>query len=175
MLSEAGIIKSQMFFDLSEMVVGRDITTNEFEWNYDTNHYPKRMKLAELMDVSCGDIEVVGKARNLVQTIENKYNVNCQLCVYYPPDGFIDWHTNENLPTYNALCTYSHTGHSFFQYKEKDETITVPDNIGWSVKKTKWSKDEPVWHRAVSNNERITIAFSSKNENQIDALIKDIT
>ena len=109
-------ILDNKFRELSELVLERDIVCNEIECVHTSDHYPDRMKLALLTDVDCGDMEVLGAARDFVADVKENYDLDCHLCVYYPKDGYIDWHTNENIQTYNAICTYSEEGKSFFEY-----------------------------------------------------------
>lgn len=168
-------ITSDKFTKFSDKVLAGNIESQYVEAVRASDHYPNKMKLSLLVDVDCGDMEVLGAAREFVEDVKEHYEVDCHLCAYYPPGGFIDWHTNENIETYNAICTYSHTGNSYFQYKKDGQVTTVPDKFGWSVKKTKWSKQDPLWHRAESNDDRITVTFSSNKEENIDRLIRDIT
>lgn len=136
--------------------------------------YPKNLKCYILEDYfSIGEFS--NNFREFKDGICESYDLEVTVAAYYPPSGFIDWHTNENIPWYNAICTYSSTGSSFFEYKDNDQIIRVNDLQGWSVKYLKWEKEDPVWHRAVSNDQRITVTFSSPEKDNIDKFIRDIT
>ena len=54
------------------------------------------------------------------------------LLSYYPPGGFVGWHTNFDANAYQVLFTWSETGEGFFEYydKQKDEIIKIPDVPG---------------------------------------------
>jgi len=135
---------------------------------------PRNFSLVELTDLDNTTPEIRSLINSLIQD-EEQQGLYCTLASYYPAGGFIGWHTNGNSNLYNAICTFSDTGNSFFEYIEAGNTVNIPDQTGWNVKKTFWSSANPVKHRAVSNCNRITITFSSKNEGLIDKLITKIT
>jgi len=134
--------------------------------------YPDSLKLANLTD--CDEVGEVlcSNTRSIIEEIEFAYDLDSTLAAYYPSDGFIGWHTNANFELYNAICTYSQSGNSFFEYEIGGDITRVNDLIGWSVKKSKWSEQSPINHRAVANGDRrITLTFSSKSENDVDSFI----
>ena len=137
-----------------------------------TTNYPNSLKLANLVDCDEVGEALCSVTRQLIAEIDFAYSLDSTLAAYYPPDGFIDWHTNANFELYNAICTYSQSGNSFFEYEEGGNTTRVNDPIGWSVKKSKWGEEAPINHRAVANGDRrITLTFSSKVEADVDAFI----
>ena len=139
-----------------------------------TSSLPQNFSLVELTDLDNTIPLVRDITYSLINDIESQ-NLHCTLASYYPAGGFIGWHTNSNTNLYNAICTFSDTGNSYFEYEESGNVVNTQDQIGWNVKKTFWSSDTPVKHRAVSNCNRITITFSSQNEEIIDTLIANIT
>lgn len=140
-----------------------------------SNKNPKNFNLVELTDMDCGSQEVRMGTISFIERICEEYNLNCMLASYYPSGGYIGWHTNSNFNIYNAICTFSDTGESYFKFYKDDEEITIEDNIGWWVKKSYWSYEQPILHTAHSNCNRITITFSSKNETDVDNFIQEIT
>jgi len=86
------------------------------------------------------------------------------LLSYYPPGGFVGWHTNWDASAYQVLFTWS-TGDGYFSYydKEKDEMITIQDVPGWQCRHYYFGpKEEPenlCWHAAYAGGERITLAY----------------
>jgi hypothetical protein len=172
------VIIDTRFDDFSNNVLANKnaITLLSFD-NIETfDSFPKSINLANLTDIDSAGLNLAVIAREFVGSIEQEFDLNCTLCSYYPPGGFIDWHTNQNFNYYNAICTFSLTGESGFEYKdENNSVVTVNDLIGWSVKKTYWSNNPIVWHRAYSNDDRITCAFSSHDESKVDAFIGSIT
>lgn len=135
---------------------------------------PSAMNLVPLTDIEHAGLEVAVPCRELIQEIEEEYGLMCTVAAYYPPGGFIGWHTNENVEMYNAICTYSHEGNSFFEYKNNsDNVIRVDDTPGWTVKITRWSRSEPVDHRAASDDHRITFTFSHKDSEPINEFVTE--
>ena len=58
------------------------------------------------------------------------------LLSYYPPGGFVGWHTNYDANAYQVLFTWSETGEGFFEYydKQKDKIIKIDDVPGWQCR-----------------------------------------
>lgn len=171
-------ITDTRFLDLSNTIISNHSNFNVTDIQSDDDtigSLPKSFKACVITDVDEVDMETLEQARNFIQEIENEYDLHCMLAVYYPSDGFIGWHTNQNVNVYNAICTFSDDGNSFFEYRDGEETIQMNDNIGWFVKKSHWQNINPVPHRAVSSNHRITLTFASQSEEKIDRFINEIT
>ena len=88
---------------------------------------------------------------------------------YYPPGGFVGWHTNWNANAYQILFTWSKDGKGYFRYwdNEKQEIVEIQDRPGWQCR---WyyfgHKDEPehhCWHSAYAETDRITLAYKFVN------------
>ena len=167
------------FYSFSDVVQYRQqylTPTERSSSEISVSFLPKSFNASVLMDYDSKDEDCIAAARTFVQNLESEHNLLCTLCVHYGPEGFIDWHTNANAHMHNAICTFSDDGLSFFEYKnEQGEIVRLQDPIGWSVKKFYWGHEDPIEHRAVSSNCRITITFSSKDEAIIDTFIKTIT
>lgn len=86
------------------------------------------------------------------------------LLSYYPPGGFVCWHTNYDASAYQVLFTWS-DGNGYFRYydKAKDEIVTIPDVKGWQCRHYYFgSENEPdhhCWHAAYAGGQRITLAY----------------
>lgn len=110
---------------------------------------------------------------------------------YYPPGGFVGWHTNWNANAYQILFTHSKTGNGYFRYfdEKTKEIVTIDDKPGWQCRWYYFGHlDEPehhCWHAAYAGCDRITLAFkfvnnrigSEKDRKAIfmrDQLIEDI-
>lgn len=93
---------------------------------------------------------------------------------YYPPKGFVGWHTNWNANAYQILFTWSKTGDGYFQYYDlkTEKVVRINDKPGWQCRHYYFGrKDEPdhhCWHSAYTNCERITIAVKFENYNLDD-------
>lgn len=89
---------------------------------------------------------------------------------YYPPGGFVGWHTNWNAAAYQILFTWSETGNGYFRYydlKEK-KIVTEQDKPGWQCR---WyyfgrlrEREHHCWHAAYAGCDRITLAFKIVND-----------
>src|SRR6056300_300885 len=57
------------------------------------------------------------------------------LLSYYPPGGFVCWHTNYDASAYQVLFTWS-DGNGYFRYydKEQDKVVHIPDVKGWQCR-----------------------------------------
>tara|TARA_A200000159_G_scaffold11809_1_gene9954 strand:- start:819 stop:1490 length:672 start_codon:yes stop_codon:yes gene_type:complete len=87
------------------------------------------------------------------------------LTSYYPPNGFVGWHTNWNACAYQIIFTWSEEGDGYFSYydRDRDEIITEPDVKGWQARWYRFGRlNEPkhhCWHTAWTNCPRFTLAF----------------
>ena len=88
------------------------------------------------------------------------------LLCYYPPGGYVGWHTNWDAGAYQILFTWS-DGNGHFRYydKENDEIITLPDVKGWQCRHYYFGSQphDLCWHSAYSGGERITLAYKFVN------------
>ena len=86
------------------------------------------------------------------------------LLSYYPPGGFVGWHTNYDATAYQVLFTWS-DGNGYFRYydMEKDDIVHIPDVKGWQCRHYYFGpEDEPeniCWHSAYAGGERLTLAY----------------
>ena len=100
------------------------------------------------------------------------------LLSYYPPGGYVGWHTNYDANAYQILFTWS-DGKGYFRYydQEKDEIVHLPDVKGWQCRHYYFGSDkEPenlCWHSAYSGGERITLAYKFVNNGVANGDTKD--
>lgn len=86
------------------------------------------------------------------------------LLSYYPPGGFVGWHTNFDATAYQVLFTWS-DGNGYFRYydNKEDKVVTIPDVKGWQCRHYYFGpENEPeniCWHAAYAGGERITLAY----------------
>ena len=91
------------------------------------------------------------------------------LLSYYPPGGYVGWHTNWDANAYQILFTWSLDGSGYFRYynKQTDEIVTIPDVAGWQCRHYYFgAKEEPehhCWHSAYTDCDRITLAYKFVN------------
>jgi len=100
------------------------------------------------------------------------------LLSYYPPGGYVGWHTNWDANAYQILFTWS-DGKGYFRYydQKKDEIVHLPDVKGWQCRHYYFGSDkEPenlCWHSAYSGGERITLAYKFVNNGVANGDTKD--
>ena len=90
---------------------------------------------------------------------------------YYPPGGFVGWHTNWNANAYQILFTWSETGDGYFRYRDHTGTIiTEKDKPGWQCRHyyfgAKHEKEHHCWHAAYAGCDRITLAYKFENDSK---------
>jgi len=96
------------------------------------------------------------------------------LLSYYPPKGFVGWHTNFDASAYQILFTWSETGDGYFKYydKEKDEIVTIQDKPGWQCRHYYFGagqeEDLHCWHSAYAGCQRITLAYKFVNGGSVN-------
>ena len=83
---------------------------------------------------------------------------------WYPPKGYMEWHTNENRPGYRFYCVYAREeAKSFFRFRCPDtgKVITSWDKKGWNFRIFKIGVDDArVWHCVHSNTDRLSFGFT---------------
>ena len=81
--------------------------------------------------------------------------------LYYPPGGFVGWHTNQNNSGYQFIFSYSENGNGYFQYYDQQtrEVVVTKDQPGWRCHYHHFGEepDEHCWHSAYTNEPRLTI------------------
>ena len=81
--------------------------------------------------------------------------------LYYPPGGFVGWHTNQNNSGYQFIFSWSEKGDGYFQYydKQKKEIVKLPDQAGWNARYYHFgqAEEDHCWHSAYTNVPRMTI------------------
>ena len=131
------------------------------------------------------------KSRWLDDTLGNLLGYRfCALKMFYPEDGYIAWHTNWNVPGYNAIFTWS-DGTGYWRHidstNEKEGSIMadpdknlvhLQDKNGWHVKLGYYGKKEEhnriMWHSAFGGP-RITLGFVVFDVNIWDDIVEELT
>lgn len=133
-----------------------------------------------------GDIEekyarpIISKSNWLDDNLGNYLGYRfCALKIWYPKNGYISWHTNWNVPSYNILFTYNEPGKELGYWRhinpqgstspapnlgENEEGLVhIPDRPGWTCKVGYYGRksehEKIVWHTAFSNSPRMTLGY----------------
>lgn len=103
------------------------------------------------------------------------------LMAYYPPGGYIGWHTNWNAPALNILFSWSATGDGWFKWRDPKtgEIHQMDDEPGvWTAKVGYYGTyDEPdhhIWHSASTNCDRFTFSFIIPSNDLWEYMIEDL-
>ena len=123
--------------------------------------------------------------REKIRNIDKDFNSilgsrNCAVKMYYPKNGYMGWHNNNNAHGYNILFSYSKNGNGFFRYKEPKNlsTTTMFDSAGWTAKVGYYGNndesDKLFWHCARAYEDRLTLGFVIPDKNFWQMMIEDI-
>ncbi|TFH10870.1 MAG: hypothetical protein E4H07_04860 [Nitrosomonadales bacterium] len=83
---------------------------------------------------------------------------------WYPPNGYMGWHTNNRNPGWRFYISYvDKPGKSFFRYRDpiSKEIITSYDKQ-WNFRLFKVSLDKSLWHAVYSDTHRFSIGYTIK-------------
>tara|TARA_Y100001972_G_scaffold45131_1_gene55748 strand:- start:52 stop:624 length:573 start_codon:yes stop_codon:yes gene_type:complete len=84
---------------------------------------------------------------------------------YYPPNGFVGWHTNHLAPGYIILFNWSEDGEGYFRYIKDNQMVTLKDDVGWSCKVGKFGDEtDPLWHCARTDCRRFSFSYRFAEE-----------
>lgn len=82
--------------------------------------------------------------------------------IWYPPAGYMGWHTNDNNRGYKLYCTHCReSDKSFFRYRNPytNEIVTSWDKAGWNFRIFR-IQEELLWHCVYSETDRISIGYT---------------
>jgi len=107
---------------------------------------------------------------NIKTQIQSLINTNKKIeaqtgAFWYPDNGYMSWHTNENHTGFRIYCAYSFKEKSsYFKYRDPEtkEIVTCWDDFGWNVRVFKVGRTpkDRLWHCVHSDTDRISIGFS---------------
>ena len=106
--------------------------------------------------------EQITKSMNEHLHIEGLKFRNCSGAFWYPPKGYMGWHSNADHAAFRMYATWVPEGHkSFFRYRDPKtgKVITSWDRKGWTFRLFECRKDNKTWHSVYSNTDRISIGF----------------
>jgi len=136
--------------------------------------------------------EVMEKSQWLDKELGGLINSRfCALKIYYPKNGYIAWHTNHNVPGYNLLFTYNHTGDGYWRHidpegstgiindiSDDSKLVHIPDVKGWHLKTGYYGKssehEQVMWHAAVGGP-RITLGYVIFDKKMWQMMIEEIS
>lgn len=141
----------QQFIDKGDGHIGFPEQGHGFQVNHGVTHRPEIF--AELQKHTKEDlVHYFGASNN-------------SLTSYYPPGGYVGWHTNWNAFGFQCILTWSESGDGYFRWydKKNDEFVTEEDVPGWQARYYRFGEyHEPehhLWHAAWTECPRFTLAF----------------
>jgi hypothetical protein len=99
-------------------------------------------------------------------------------CHWFPPSGWMGWHTNADIFGYRMYCVYAaEDNKSFIRIRDPKtkEIITSWDKKGWNFRMFLCDTDDPdnyAWHCIYSDTNRISVGFHYQLEGQPSNLEK---
>jgi hypothetical protein len=87
--------------------------------------------------------------------------------IWYPPCGFMGWHTNNNNQGQKLYCSFAKEGgKSFFRFRhpETEEIITSWDKEGWNFR-IFTVNEKLLWHCVYSETHRFSIGYTLQTKN----------
>ena len=101
--------------------------------------------------------------RKIYNTLSNLYPKSSILLsghFFYPENGFMSWHTNDDSPGRRVYLTYTEfPGESFFKYVDGQKVISDPDYEGWTCREFTTGGEISCWHSVYAGKPRISIGF----------------
>ena len=112
----------------------------------------------------------------------------CALKMFYPPGGYIQWHTNWDSPGYNAIFTFSEKGEGYWRHVEPagatevspqlEKLVHIDDPPGWHCKAGYFGKkqepDRVVWHSAYTREPRLTLSYLIYEKSLWENLVEEL-
>lgn len=80
---------------------------------------------------------------------------------WYPPHGYMGWHTNANIEGFRLYCSHAPvSGASYFRYQNPTTKaiVTSWDEAGWNFRCFRTDL-EPLWHCVYSETDRISFGW----------------
>ena len=80
---------------------------------------------------------------------------------WYPPGGYMGWHTNLRKPGWRFYVNYAEEpGRSFFRYRDpQDGRIVTSTDERWNFRLFLITPDAPFWHCVYSETNRFSLGY----------------
>jgi hypothetical protein len=79
---------------------------------------------------------------------------------YYPPKGYMGWHTNSNMEGWRVYATWAaEDKKSFFRYMHKNKVLTEWEDKGWNFRAFEVKKPNLYWHCVYTDCDRYSFGF----------------
>jgi hypothetical protein len=80
---------------------------------------------------------------------------------WYPPGGYMGWHTNLKNPGWRLYSSYcDEPGNSFFRYRNPDTgAIVTSMDRRWHFRLFRITSEKPLWHAVYSQTNRFSVGY----------------
>jgi hypothetical protein len=79
---------------------------------------------------------------------------------FYPPKGFMGWHTNSNMEGWRVYASWAEEDkQSFFRYSHKNKVLTEWEDKGWNFRAFQVKKPNLYWHCVYTDCNRYSFGF----------------
>ena len=110
--------------------------------------------------INFSSLNISTKFSHIVSKLYPMYQVIASGYYYYPPTGYMSWHTNNNFPCKRVYLTFTNSDNmSFFRYIYNGECITDYDTGGLTVREFDIDINNPLWHCVGSRCDRYSFGF----------------
>jgi hypothetical protein len=108
----------------------------------------------------CVDRIVAQKVRALFRD-GHRLTIKTSGQFWYPPGGFMGWHTNERSPGWRLYINYAdEPGKSFIRYRDPASgAVVTKTDRQWNVRLFKISSVDPLWHAIYSQTNRFSLGY----------------
>jgi hypothetical protein len=103
-------------------------------------------------------------------------SITCSGHFWYPPGGYMAWHTNSGAPGWRVYLTHvAEPGRSFFRYREPSDgrVVTLIDDA-WDVRLFRVDATVPFWHAICSQTDRFSLGYTIRPRRPLRGLAKKI-
>lgn len=113
-------------------------------------------------------------SQKLRETFEggDSLTVTCSGHFWYPPGGYMGWHTNNGAPGWRIYLTHSaEPGKSFFRYRlPADGRIVTSTDQSWDIRLFRIDPQRPLWHAVHSQTDRFSLGYVVHAKRPLHAL-----
>ena len=106
--------------------------------------------------------------------IKSSWGIRCSGHFWYPPGGYMGWHTNSESPGWRLYISYTdEPGKSYFRYRhpETKQIITSMDHK-WDIRMFHVSSDKPLWHTIYSDTNRFSLGYILQPRHKLKSFIR---
>lgn len=149
----------------------------------------------EILKIHLGQLErgFIEEAREKSEALDAKLQhllgaKVCALKMFYPPGGYIPWHTNWDSAGYNIIFTYSVGGKGYWRHidpagaksvvPDLSRLVQIDDRPGWNCKAGYFGRkdelDRVTWHCAYTHEPRLTLSYLIYDRNLWENLVDEL-